>query len=224
VGHEAVWEHSCHGISSLVPRFGERSESERGTKLVRQTDFCPRSCLVDLLWLWPMQIRASSLKGGRPACPLDPGHKVHIHGPYERYANCDDEQKEDIPRFLCVPCGHTISVLPDHFLPYRPVSASLVEQHFDAQANPDQAEEPPATEKEKGCLKRAWARFKQRVSSLTERLGQMIRPVKPTAAHLWNQLRRKSNLAAILLQLARPFNISLLGDYLRLRPWSLGCG
>ena len=41
----------------------------------------------------------------------------------------------------------------------------------------------------------------------------MIRPVKPTAAQLWNQLRRKSNLPAILLQLARPFNLSLLGDY-----------
>ena len=48
----------------------------------------------------------------------------------------------------------------------------------------------------------------------------MIRPVKPTAAQLWNQLRRKSNLPAILVQLARPFNSSLLGDYLCLRPWS----
>jgi hypothetical protein len=100
----------------------------------------------------------------------------------------------------------------------------LVEKHFDAQAHPSPAEEPPTTEKEKGCLKRAWARFKQRVSSLIARLGQMIRPVKPTAAQLWNQLRRKSNLTAILLQLARPFNSSLLGDYLCLRPWSLDCG
>jgi len=52
----------------------------------------------------------------------------------------------------------------------------------------------------------------------------MIRPVKPTAAQLWNRLRRKSNLPAILLQLARPFNLSLLGDYLGLQPWSLDCG
>ena len=166
-----------------------------------------------------MQIRASSFRGDRPACPLNPNHKVHVHGPYDRYANCDDEQKEDVPRFLCVPCGRTISVLPDHFLPYRAVAVPLVEKHFDAQANPGQTEEPAATEKEKGCLKRGWARFKQRVSSLTARLGQMIRPVKPTAAQLWNQLRRKSNLATILLQLARPFNSSLLGDYLCLRPW-----
>jgi hypothetical protein len=171
-----------------------------------------------------MQIRASSFRGDRPTCPLNPNHKVHVHGPYDRYANCDDQKKEDIPRFLCVPCGRTISVLPDHFLPYRPVGVPLVEKHFDAQAHPGPAEEPPVTEKEKGCLKRAWARFKQRVSSLTAKLGQMIRPVKPTAAQLWNQLRRKSNLAAILLQLARPFNSSLLGDYLCLQPWSPGCG
>jgi len=73
-------------------------------------------------------------------------------------------------------------------------------------------------------LKRAWTRFKQRVSSLTARLGQMIRPVKPTATQLWNQLRRQSNLPAILLQLAKPFNTSLLADYLCLRPWSARTG
>ena len=165
-----------------------------------------------------MQIRASSLKGDRPACPLNPDHKVHVHGPYDRFANCDDEEKEDILRFLCVPCGHTISVLPDHFLPYRAVGVALVEKHFDAQANPSQAP-TPATQKEKGCLKRAWARFKQRVAPLSATLGQMIRPVKPTAAQLWKQLRRKSNLAVILRELAQPFNTSLLYDYLCLAPW-----
>ena len=171
-----------------------------------------------------MQIRASSLKGDRPACPLNPDHKVHVHGPYDRFANCDDEEKEDIPRFLCVPCGRTISVLPDHFLPYRAVGVPLVEQHFDAQSNPGQAPEPPATQKEKGCLKRAWTRFKQRVDPLSATLGQMIRPVKPTAAQLWKQLRRKSNLAVILLELAKPFNTSLLHDYLCLAAWSHSAG
>lgn len=167
-----------------------------------------------------MQIRASSFKGDRPACPLNPDHKVHVHGPYDRYVNCDDQEKEDIPRFLCVPCGRTISVLPDHFLPYRAVAVPLVENHFDAQANPGKAQEPPATQKEKGCLKRAWARFKQRVAPLSATLGQMIRAVKPGAAQLWNQLRRQSNLVAILLELAQSFNTSLLADYLCLRPWT----
>ena len=111
-------------------------------------------------------------------------------------------------------------MLPARFLPYRAVSVPLVQKHFDAQANPGEAKEPPAIEKEKGCLKRAWARFKQRVAPLSATLGQMIRPVKPTAAPLWNQLRRRGNRAAILLQLAKPFNTSLLHDYLCLRPWS----
>jgi hypothetical protein len=52
----------------------------------------------------------------------------------------------------------------------------------------------------------------------------MIRPVKPTAAQLWKQLRRKSNLAVILLELAKPFNTSLLHDYLCLAPWSHSAG
>jgi len=109
-------------------------------------------------------------------------------------------------------------------LPYWSVSVSLVQKHFDAQANPGHSKEPPATQKEKGCLKRAWARFKQRVAPLNATLGQMIRPVKPTAAQLWNQLRRKSNLSTILLQLAKPFNTSLLHDYRCLAPWSASTG
>jgi hypothetical protein len=99
-----------------------------------------------------------------------------------------------------------------------------VEKHFDAQANPEQAKEPPATEKEKGCLKRAWARFKQRVAPLRAKLGQIVQAVKPSPAQLWNQLRRESNLPCILLRLAQPFNTSLLGDYLCLTPWSRSTG
>lgn len=171
-----------------------------------------------------MQVRRSSFKGDRPPCLVDPDHPVDRHGIYERCADCNDnDRKEPIDRFLCRRCGRTISVLPDHFLPYRAASASLVQKHFDAQANPGEAKEPPkppTTEKEKGCLKRAWARFKQRVAPLKATLGQMIRSVKPSAAQLWNQLRHRSNLEAILLQLAQPFNTSLLHDYLCLVPWS----
>ena len=167
-----------------------------------------------------MQIRSSSFKGDRPPCPVDPHHAVDHHGSYERNANCDDEERQDIDRFLCRPCGRTISVLPDHVLPYRAISVPLVQKHFDAQADPGRAKEPPATEKEKGCLKRAWARFKQRVAPLKATLGQIVSAVKPSAAQLWNQLRSQSNLPAILLKLAKPFNTSLLADYLCLVPWS----
>jgi len=171
-----------------------------------------------------MQIRMSSFKGDRPPCPIDPHHPVDHHGVYRRCANCDDNTKEAIDRFLCRRCGRTMSVLPEHFLPYRAVPVPLVEKHFDARANPQQAKEPPATEKEKGCLKRAWARFKQRVAPLQAKLGQIVRAVKPSAAQLWNQLRRESNLPAILLELAQPFNTSLLGDYLCLTTWSPSTG
>lgn len=167
-----------------------------------------------------MQIRSSSFSGDRPACPVDPHHPVHYHGTYQRYVNCHDQQQQAIERFLCRLCRRTISVLPDHFLPYRAVPVPLVERHFDAQTNPGEVEEPPATETEKGCLKRAWARFEQRVAPLQAKLGQIVSAIKPSAAQLWNQLRRQSNLRAILRQLAKPFNTSLLHDYLCLVPWA----
>lgn len=169
-----------------------------------------------------MQKRAASIYGDRPACPVNPAHPIHRHGSYDRFANAENEARESIERFLCPPCGHTISVLPDHFLPYRPVPVPWVQAHFDARANG--RPEPPVPEKSKGCLKRAWARFKQRVAPLRATLGQMIRPVKPTAAQLWNQLRGQGNLAAILLHLAAPFNTSLLHDYRCLAPWSRAPG
>jgi hypothetical protein len=167
-----------------------------------------------------MQIRTSSLYGLRPSCPVDPRHPVDRHGHYHRYANCDDRQKESIARFLCRPCGRTISVLPDHFLPYRAVAVPLVQQHFDARALDGQTQEPPATEKEKGCLKRAWDRFGQRLTALTTMLGQLMQIRIRTPKLIWSTLRRLGNLPAILRQLAQPFNTSLLHDYRCLQPWS----
>jgi hypothetical protein len=167
-----------------------------------------------------MQIRASSLKGDRPWCPLNRGHKIHCHGTYDRYAKCDGQETENIDRFLCLPCGRTISVLADHFLPYRPVPVSLVQKYFDAQVDPGQSQEPPATEKEVGCLKRAWNRFGQRMSALAAVLGQMLQIRTSAPKPFWSALRRWGNLTDILLQLASPFNTSLLHDYLCLQPWT----
>jgi hypothetical protein len=92
-----------------------------------------------------------------------------------------------------------------------------MEKHFDALANDTPL--PAATEKEKGCLKRAWASFSGRVDALLAVLGQMIEGVKPGASALWSQLRRWGNLPTILLRLAVPFKTSLLHDYLCLKPW-----
>lgn len=165
-----------------------------------------------------MQIRKSSMKGDRPLCPIDAGHKVYYHCWYDRYADCDTKSlKVIILRYLCVRCQRTISVLPDDLLPYRAVPVKLVEKYFDAQANG--TPEPPATENEKGCLKRAWARFNRRVEPLIAVLGQIIEKVKPNTTALWQQLRRESNLERILYRLAEPFKTSLLGDYLCLKAW-----
>lgn len=168
-----------------------------------------------------MQIRFSSLRGDRPLCPVDPNHPVDHHGIYERCANCNDNQKEAIDRYLCRPCGHTISVLPDQFLPYSAASVSLTQKYFDAQAHPSLTKVPAITEKEKGCLKRAWKRFGQRTTALAATLGQIMQMrVSNSSKLLWSGLRRLGNLGDILLQLAHPFNTSLLHDYLCLWPWS----
>jgi hypothetical protein len=166
-----------------------------------------------------MQIRRSNFLGDRPACPVDPRHPVDRHGHYDRYANCDDHQHQDIARYLCRPCGRTLSVLPDHFLPYRALAVPLVQQHFDAQAQPESVPEPVATEKEKGCLKRAWVRFGQRLAALTTVLGQIMQIRTRIPKLFWSTLRRLGNLPTILRQLAQPFNTSLLHDYRCLQPW-----
>ncbi len=72
-----------------------------------------------VLFLPGMQMRQSQVTGDNPLCPVDPQHLIHGHGSYTRCGD-DDVLKptEVIPRWLCLPCGHTISVLPDHLLPY----------------------------------------------------------------------------------------------------------
>lgn len=164
-----------------------------------------------------MQIRRSSFIGDRPPCPVDPRHRVHRHDHYERFANCNDDTLVTIGRFLCVFCLRTLSVLPDEMLPYRAVPVPLLERELDARSG--QGESPPATEVEKGCLKRAWHRFVQRGTTFVALLGQMMQFATREAKPIWNQLRRWGNLAAILLRLGRLFNTSLLHDYRCLLPW-----
>jgi len=170
-----------------------------------------------------MQIRASLLIDDWPRCPVDVNHCVHRHGKYHRHGDCVEKEKSiKVPRFRCTRCGHTISVLPDEMLPYRPVKAEVVEGHFDRQAG-DQPEEPEEKAKigeaQSGCLKRAWHRFTRRLNALTSVLGQMMQIRTSDAKLIWIQLRRLGNLKEILRVLWRKFKTSLLGDYQCLKPW-----
>jgi hypothetical protein len=167
-----------------------------------------------------MQLRDSLLAGKQPVCPVEKKHTIHRHGWYCRYANCDELEKSlKVLRFLCYQCGHTISVLPDRILPYRALSAELAEEYFDAQAAGRSAA-VQATENQRGCLKRAWHRFSQRLDALTSVLGQMLQLRLSNAKRIWNQLRRLGNLREILRFLSQKFKTSLLGDYQCLKPWS----
>jgi len=149
-------------------------------------------------------------------CPVDPSHRVHVHATYERYREADGTGKERVPRWRCTAGCCTISVLPETCLPYRLVGVAQLEAWFDALFM-DRAP-PSVTENERGCLERARKRFLQRIPSLTEVLGQMIKAVRPTATQLWVQLRKLGKLGTILRLLADKFKTSLLGDYRCLLP------
>ncbi len=162
-----------------------------------------------------MQLRQSCVSGDRPkSCPHCGQRGLHRHGAYQKHSKVDglaDEDQKTIQRYLCPLCGRTCSVLPDDMLPYRPISAKLTQAWFDAAVRGDTG--PPVTEKEGGCLRRAFKRFTERVAPLTAILGQMIRVIKPTAQKLWQALRTFGNLRDILRLLAQKFNTSLLGHY-----------
>jgi hypothetical protein len=158
-----------------------------------------------------MQLREGSFPGPRPACPQDPKQRLHRHGAYERYAACDGEGCLRIERFRCPRCGRTFSVLPQDRLPYRAATTTSLQAEFDARASG--TDPPPAREKERGCLRRAWQGFAGRVAPLCAWLGQMIGPIQPSPSECWRSLRQWDNLEAILRLLATKFNTSLLADY-----------
>jgi len=166
-----------------------------------------------------MQIRRSNMIGDRPTCPVDSSHKIHGHGSYRRYRQSDGDEVEEVPRWVCTACRKTISVAADDTVPYRPISASLLEKWFDYRLR---GRSPPVvSEKGKGCVERALDRFLQRIPHLAEIMGQMISVIRPTATQLWSELRKHTKLADILRLLAAEFKISLLGDYRCLRPWEV---
>jgi len=171
---------------------------------------------------WGMQVTRSSFKGDRPVCPRGEGHRVHRHGSYPHYADCESEEKERVPRFLCVVCRLTISVVPDTRLPYRSLNLETLWRWFDWQfcGGPDP---PAAGERERGCLVRAVKCFGQHSPVLRTALGQIVTKLGADAASLWRTLSRLSKSESILHFLQTKLKpkvesgrrgFSLLGAYL----------
>lgn len=160
----------------------------------------------------------------RPVCPRGCGGMVHRHGTYERFADPagaqQEEEEESIQRYRCPFCGLTLSVLPPHRLPYRPVRAERLRADFDQRAEiQTQGLDPPPRVVEAGCLQRAWSALAARVKTLKEAFGQLVCSTVSEGASLWVNLRQSfDSVAKMLCFLSEHHRISLLGNYRCLRP------
>src|ERR1700740_2409654 len=130
-----------------------------------------------------MQLGEGSFHGSRPSCPRHPNQWVHRHGFYERYEDCDSRRRSRIERFVCPRCGRTLSVLPKNRLPYVAVNTAILESDFDARTLG--TDPPTSSEKERGCLRRAFERFAGRGAPLFAFLGPMIWTIKPSVRAGW---------------------------------------
>jgi hypothetical protein len=145
--------------------------------------------------------------------------QLHRHGNYGRYCKPSGAERFGVQRFLCVLCGHTVSVLPGGRLTYRPLEVERLQGCFDAQAGVSCGLDPPPEPIEAGCLQRAWNRFLTRVTVLQDTFGQILPAALHSAEQLWKQLRQRVGSAEQMLRfLAWHGKRSLLGDYACLRP------
>lgn len=166
-----------------------------------------------------IQVRADSFKGDRPDCPQGCSGRLHRHGCYERFCTPTGAERFRVQRFLCVRCGHTVSVLLPNRLTYRPLEVGRLQGFFDTQAGIRCGLDPPPGLVEAGCLQRAWNRLLTRVQILKNAFGQLLPSPLHTVAQLWQELRRGMGSAEAMLRfLARACKRSLLGDYACLRP------
>jgi hypothetical protein len=174
-----------------------------------------------------MQIRESCFSKTDGCQQPDCDGKLHGHGSYPRYSDPDGEDCLKVPRYLCVRCGFTISVLADNRLPYRPVVAEELEAAFDGKSQTGSTTGPPGpapSEKKSGCFDRAWTAWNRNSRQIAELFGHLLtRLASEDAAQCWRSLRETSNLKEILASLWTRFKISLLRDYRCLKPgrWRL---
>jgi len=153
-------------------------------------------------------------------CPHGCPGTVHCHGHYKRYEDPEGTTQERVMRYLCRPCGLTISVLPPHRLPYRAIRTDRLQGDFDGRAG-IQAKglDPPPRVVEAGCLQRAWSALSARVETLQEAFGQLIEDSVSEATSLWTNLRETMDSVPRMLRfLSEHHRISLLGNYRCLQP------
>jgi len=145
---------------------------------------------------------------------------VHRHGHYERYEEPEGSSLERVFRFLCRPCGLTISVLEPHRLPYRAIRAERLAGEFDQRAGiQTQGLDPPPRVVEAASLDRAWSALSARVNVLQEAFGQLIESSVSEVASLWRSVRlAMDSVPRMLFFLSEHHRISLLGNYQCLRP------
>ena len=166
------------------------------------------------MFLPVIQIRENSFSGQRPECPKGCRQRLHRHGAYSRFKGVDGTQFHWVQRFCCPSCRRTVSVLPECFLPYRSVPVDRLQAHLDRKAGIGSGLDPPPSEREAGCLKRAWSRFALRSGQLRQLCGQLLPATITSVDHLWTEMRRAmGSLKRILQWLAATRNTSFLGDY-----------
>ena len=144
---------------------------------------------------------------------------VHRHGTYERFADPagakDEEEQESIQRYLCRPCGLTLSVLPPHRLPYCPVRAERLQEDFDQRAEIQaKSLDPPPRVVEADGLQRAWSALTRRVTTLKDAFGQLVSSTVSDGASFWASVRQSfDSVPKMLCFLSEHHRISLLGNY-----------
>ena len=176
-----------------------------------------------------MQVFSSSLdETGRPCAPRDCARcegscKLHRHGSYLRYERPEGGRQVTVQRFLCPRCRDSWSVVPPNMFPYRSLPVSRFEELLDDQTGlaDGGARPPPATQIERGCIRRAVKKLTERIPFLCGLLGQQMPTAQgPGFDWFWRALRKLGPTQSILASLARDFKTSLLGCYLSLKaPW-----
>jgi hypothetical protein len=112
----------------------------------------------------------------------------------------------------------TISVLPSNRLPYSPLSEQRVETFFSNIESHGNHLDPPPTQVETGCLRRAWQRLQARVATLKHVLGLSTHRSLNLAAEFWTQMCASYGaLSDVLRFLSQSYQRSLLADYRCLR-------